>query len=108
MSGTTAVSYEVLADRNFPGTGQPKCPGCVGGFLHPYLVEFTLPLDGWQGVDYLTGWVAVCVGNDHDRRARPDVAADVEVPACGFSMPLTPHYRKPFDPGSILIERNPL
>lgn len=54
MSGTTAVQSDVLAEANDGITGQPLCPACVGGYLHPYLVEISLPFGGWHGADRFT------------------------------------------------------
>ncbi len=99
MSDTIAMPLELLDTVNH-GNGQPLCPGCVGGRLHPYKVTFgtnqMLTGMGWQFTDFLEGFVAVCVGNRDHRRAwakrDPEVSSDdlgPEVPACGFSMPLT-------------------
>jgi hypothetical protein len=98
MSDTTAMPLELLNMASH-GHGQPLCPGCRGGRLHPYKVEFpvsVVPGTGWQGSDFLFGFVAVCVGNASYRRDRqkadPGLSADDlgdEVPPCGFSMPLT-------------------
>jgi hypothetical protein len=105
VSDTTAVQLDLLAKVNMsPGSGQPLCPRCNGGRLHPYLVEISLSFgvgDRWHGADYLTGWVAVCVGNRDDNRQVTETYAkydeeppvDPEVPPCGFSMPMTPHRR---------------
>lgn len=100
MSEMRAMPLDLLAARNEAGygSGQPLCPACIHGRLHPYRV--TIGLGGYQGVDYLDGWVAMCVGNAEDnqltveqlRRAgevdpKP-MAADV--PPCGFTMAMTP------------------
>lgn len=88
-------------------TEQPLCPACHGGRLHPYSVTFEFPtvINGLhftsERVDWLEGWVAVCVGNASYRR---DIVAQYakvgetyepedEVPPCGFAMPLTPKRR---------------
>lgn len=104
MSGTIAVDASRLG---FPGfTGEPLCPACMGGRLHPYVVTFELPATGvnYTGelVDSLSGWVAICVGNrrylrDRARRLAEvgaPVPEEIEVQPCGFSMPLTPHVRQ--------------
>jgi hypothetical protein len=112
MSDTWAVPTDFLAQANMSAdSGQPLCPGCNGGRLHPYKVTIGLeglnpegnraPYGGWHGVDYLEGWVAVCVGNAAANRKLSERYAaldeeppvDPEVPACGFSMPMTPHRR---------------
>jgi len=92
VSDTTAVPLAYLATANYdrvPPEGQggrPLCPACVGGRLHPYMVEIGLTqATGWHGVDYLVGWVAVCVG----AKAADGVMA-VDVEPCGFSLPMTP------------------
>lgn len=106
MADTIAVQLDYLArmNRTSGPTGQPLCPSCRGGRLHPYLVTFNLteiPGRGWHGPDGLTGWVAVCVGNESYVRAVQDQAATCgeayeagpgQSP-CGFSMPMTPHLR---------------
>jgi hypothetical protein len=106
VSDTTAVQLDLLAKVNHDsGSGQPLCPACKNGRLHPYLVEISLSQgvgDRWHGADYLTGWVAVCVGNGmHNRKMAEfyaqldeDPPLDPEVPPCGFSMPMTPHRRE--------------
>lgn len=93
MSDTTAVPLDYLAAANYdrvPPEGQggrPLCPACVGGRLQPYQVEIGLTkVTGWQGVDYLMAWVAVCVG----AKTRDGVAA-IDLQPCGFSLPMTPH-----------------
>lgn len=87
-SNTWAVPSDVLANPYHGASGQPLCPACVGGRLHPYLVEISLSdhPSGWHGANYLTGWVAVCVGTQVGDPAFAEAA-----PACGFSMPMTPH-----------------
>ncbi len=105
MTGTTAVQLDYLAKMNRgggPTTGQPLCPACNGGRLHPFVVEINLaeiPGRGWQGADGLVGWVAVCRGNaQYNRVVREWYASQGEnygedtddQPACGFSMPMTP------------------
>lgn len=95
MADTIAIPQELLDTMN-NGRGQPLCPGCSGGRLHPYYVSFQtsiVPGHGWQGADYLTGFVAVCTGNlTHLRKGAKEGGtfdpADV-LPPCGFSMPLT-------------------
>lgn len=95
MTGTTAVPSDVLeqAAMQGPGGGNPLCPACVGGRLHPYKVEFSLGPPGYQGAIGLTGWVAVCKGNiPHRRRIAEAGLEDWETgdqEPCGFSMPLT-------------------
>lgn len=102
MSDTWAVQTETLAAANRCSSGgQPLCPACKNGRLHPYLVEISLSdhPGGWHGANYLTGWVAVCVGNGAANRYEAKVYRDAgeeppeqyEHPACGFTMPMTPH-----------------
>lgn len=86
MSGTTAMATDLLTRAAFGHYSPPLCPQCVGGRLHPYVVEFDLGYPGWQGVTGLSGWVAVCKG----AKAGEDFLEE-DVPPCGFSMPLTPH-----------------
>lgn len=94
-------------------TEQPLCPACIGGHLHPYAVTFGFPtvVNGLhftsERVDYLEGWVAVCVGNKAYHKAMVEQYAktdeeydpdgEIEIkPGCGFSMALTPkthHWR---------------
>lgn len=69
MNSTTAVILDNVSKR-------PLCPGCVGGRLHPYEVRFDPQRFGPVVVE-LSGWVAVCVGDD-----------DGSVEPCGFSMQL--------------------
>jgi hypothetical protein len=103
VSGTTAVPSDVLAAANpdAPWAGRPLCPACKFGHLHPFEVQIGLCREpsGWHGVRYLTGWVAVCVGDAEHRRTEAEEARrrnqfvedlDVQEP-CGFAMPLTPH-----------------
>lgn len=96
---TTAVPVDWLRRAGMSQvTGQPLCPQCRVGYLHPYVVEIGLEVDGeqWRGADYLVGWVAVCVGNEDYVRAKAelyeaaeDVAPSQEIMvACGFSMPM--------------------
>ena len=92
MSDTTAVPSDYLARANHDrvppegNAGRPLCPACPGGRLHPYQVTIGLNVvGGWKGVDYLEGWVAVCVG----ARARDGVVAR-DVAPCGFTLPMTP------------------
>jgi hypothetical protein len=112
MADTIAVPLDFLAQANMSGSsGQPLCPSCIGGRLHPYRVTINLtglkpegsgePYGGFYGVEYLEGWVAVCVGNEQaNRKTRESYAkydeeppVDPEVPACGFSMPMNPRSR---------------
>lgn len=97
MTGTRAVPLSALPALNGGhGTGQPLCPACNGGRLHPY--EVTVIVPGTTGVEALvgktlTGWVAVCKGNA-DYLRHPDYQEDAEglelSPPCGFSMTLQP------------------
>jgi hypothetical protein len=102
-AGTTAVMTEQLGYAQ-DATEQPLCPACRDGRLHPYAVTFGFPMvtDGLhftgERVDYLDGWVAVCVGNEaYERDMAKRLAEPYEPnepsPPCGFSMPLTPHRR---------------
>jgi hypothetical protein len=99
VTGTTAVPAEVLA----AGPGRPLCPACREGRLHPFEVEITFP-GGLRGVDRLTGWVAVCIGNRDEATAHAEAGAPaawwVKEP-CGFSMPMTPH--AVFQPGVWVV-----
>jgi hypothetical protein len=94
MSDTIAIPGDFLAEANFdrlPPHGQggnPLCPACHLGRLHPFVVTFSTNQGRnvrYRGVDYLQGWVAVCQG----AKAAHGVAAQDMAP-CGFSMPLTP------------------
>lgn len=89
MTGTRAIPTSVLDDANVMiGPPQPLCPACKYGRLHPYVVEIRLstPASGpVEGSDYLTGWVAICVGNKNNQEV------DEQTGPCGFSMPMTPH-----------------
>jgi hypothetical protein len=112
-TGTRAVPSSWLANcATWPGeSGQPLCPACEGGYLHPYRVQINLTDKdsgaAWGGVRRLVGWVAVCVGNYEAnaaaRRAHAAAAGDVsvspvepavdtrdlvDVDGCGFSMPM--------------------
>jgi len=80
---TQAMSSDMFREGRNP---LPLCPGCTGGRLHPYKVSINLGPHGWQGVEYLDGWVAVCIGdhNPHGYLVEP-------AKPCGFSMPMTPH-----------------
>ncbi len=111
MTGTTAVPLETLAKAGMAtDSGQPMCPRCKIGFLHPYMVDIGLEVDGesWYGVDYLIGWVAVCVGNADDvdareriyRQAKELPPAEVVHPPCGFSLPMAAKRRA--RPGGVL------
>jgi hypothetical protein len=100
MSDTIAMPLDLLNQIN-GGNGQPLCPSCKHGRLHPYKVTFgtnqLLTGMGWQGADFLSGFVAVCVGNGSYLRQRAESGEPSEVeevPACGFSMPLTPGTRR--------------
>jgi hypothetical protein len=96
-NGTTAVTLDALRTLNMDyGTGQPLCPACHGGRLHPYQVSIRVPGTGpAERVigQVIQGWVAVCQGNADYLRA---LAADGEdegvdpLEPCGFSMPLYP------------------
>lgn len=95
MSDTIAVPLDYLAKANHDDTGQPLCPSCKGGRLHPYMVTMSLNfVTGWHGVDYLVGWVAVCVGDRNQRaeaKKRGYEPTFVEPqPPCGFSMQMMP------------------
>jgi len=94
VNGTRAVPLDSLRPLNGGyDTGQPLCPACQAGRLHPYEVEVVVPGPGpvTYGVGVaLSGWVAVCVGN-RDYRATLDDPEEIDLSApCGFSMPLTP------------------
>lgn len=103
MEGTNAVPLAALAAANSHLTGQPLCPSCIGGYLHPYRVALSLPgkyEGGFCGAETLIGWVLVCKGNrDYNREYAklprdpdddgPDPEPPVEVAPCGFSMPVT-------------------
>lgn len=100
MSDTTPVPYNVLVGANSFEEGQPRCPSCFWGRLHPYRVTMPLSradraLEDFLGADYLTGWVAVCVGNhsrnkDAEQRERGDLVEVNQAP-CGFTMGMTSH-----------------
>jgi hypothetical protein len=112
VSETLAVPLDWLDDANGYGNGQPLCPSCQAGRLHPFKVTVGLSAggDGWSGVDYLEGWVAVCRGNgdylrqqrqvrdsypqDADGLAAEPGTDELEQPPCGFSMPMQPHQRR--------------
>jgi hypothetical protein len=99
-SQTFAVQLGWLAAAAGPGsTGQPLCPACDGGRLHPYLVEFGLTSpagEAWHGADFLAGWVAVCVGNADQLQLDDELRRQLQLPAeavpvrpgCGFSLPM--------------------
>jgi hypothetical protein len=104
---TTAVNLDLIG---YNDGDQPLCPSCISGRLHPYAVTFSLAraVNGVhhtsERVDWLEGWVAVCVGNRDYRRYQEKLAAeypnepdwqhiDSLVEPCGFSMPLTPRRR---------------
>lgn len=103
MSRTVAVPLEELAAADpFSLTGQPLCPSCKVGYLHPYEVHIHLGTAGAArfGAVGLVGWSAVCVGNGHYLSAKYAVLVaegETEVPAlvesmpCGFAMPMAPH-----------------
>lgn len=113
MSDTWAVPLDMLAAANRTSTtGQPLCPACKFGRLHPYRVEMSLSdhPHGWHGANYLEGWVAVCVGDGMWRQRRAELRAEagepadddesVEQPTCGFSMPMTPRRYPRFEHAS--------
>lgn len=110
-SRTVAVPEGLLALANpqSPG-GMALCPRCRGGYLQPFRVTMNLRPDGGQGfegADFLHGWVAVCHGNavyrEHlamqlaaidtseltEQEREGWTVPDVELsPACGFWMQL--------------------
>lgn len=101
MGVTRAVPTDVLEAAN-PDvlTSTPLCPACQVGYLHPFHVSVGLRgggATGFEGADFLFGWVAICQGNaEYVRRRRQLFIAggDVDEPletvaGCGFSMPLT-------------------
>lgn len=92
MSDTRAVPLETLKRANHAiDGGQPLCPSCVTGYLHPYKVSITVGEGySWEGADYLVGWVAVCTGNRETLKHYKGSQAQPR-PACGFSLPMTPH-----------------
>lgn len=109
MIGTTAVMTDQLGYAQDAGEA-PLCPACRGGRLHPYAVMFSFPtvINGLHytsgRVDWLEGWVAVCVGNEAAEKAMTkryeamgeeyDPEGEIAtLPPCGFSMPLTPRRR---------------
>lgn len=99
MSETRAVPLDQLVSANMQGPYPlPLCPACRGGRLYPYRVTITVStVRDYYGADWIEGWVAVCEGNTAYKRAwheaHPDHTSeeDPDVPACGFSMPMTPH-----------------
>lgn len=114
MEGTTAVKLDQLG-YSCDATEQPLCPACNGGRLHPYAVTFTFPMVirglhyTSERVDYLEGWVAVCVGNKAAIQATTERLAgyvtdddpyepEAEVPPCGFTMNLTPKQHRGIQP----------
>jgi hypothetical protein len=118
-SETLAVPLDWLDDASGgPGTGQPLCPACSAGRLHPFKVTVVLSrADGaWNGADYLEGWVAVCQGNRDHLQAQQqirdryrdgggdsrilNVAVEAEQPPCGFSMPMQAQRHSFFHPGT--------
>jgi hypothetical protein len=86
VSFTTAVPDEVLAAANPGGTGLPLCPACHLGRLRPYKVEVQVSdaPRGWDGVNYLFGWVLVCLAQD-------GAETELHPLGCGFTMPVTAH-----------------
>lgn len=86
MTGTRAIPLDLLTAVSYGVDQRPLCPACHGGRLHPYIVNITLSHgpNPVHGADYLTGWVAVCVGS------QDDPMLDEQVEPCGFSMPMTP------------------
>jgi len=91
MNETRAVPLDQLRAAARQGDYPlPVCPGCVAGKLYPYRITITVGLDQpYYGADYLTGWVAVCVGNEDYKRITGS-ATHVTMRSCGFSMPLVP------------------
>jgi hypothetical protein len=85
MSDMIAVPTDFMAD------GLPLCPCCNAGRLQPFKVTFGLDIHagGWNGADFLVGWVAVCQGAQVGRYVEA-----VQAP-CGFTMALTAHTRAP-------------
>lgn len=80
--GTTAVPMSLVVAED-GSRRRALCPSCIGGRLHPYKIQ--IDLGGFEGISHLTGWVAVCAGS------RADLGeSQVDLPACGFSTPLTP------------------
>lgn len=117
MTETRSVPLSWLSQSETRvGARQPRCPACLRGYLHPYRVVIDLRNDAGEsygGVVYLSGWVAVCVGNRdanqavrelYEQAAAEAAAAGdeggvdylapkdlVDVDACGFSMPMQAH-----------------
>lgn len=110
MSQTRAVPAALLEAANRTQTGgMPLCPRCRVGYLQPFYVTVSTrdPGSGWgfEGADYLEGWVAVCHGNAvYREQLRAQIAAldtaagqggqewepELELaPACGFWMQMT-------------------
>jgi hypothetical protein len=102
VTETVAVQADWLAEADPTSlTGQPLCPACKVGYLHPYRVVVSLRKGdrAWHGADSLVGWVAVCEGNAAYNRAARKMYADAETeqpseapehPPCGFVLPMTP------------------
>lgn len=104
MSETRAVPLALLesANRTLP-FALPLCPRCLNGYLQPFHVTIGLRgggSAGFEGADFLEGWVAICHGNQPFREAvaamtreatgQDDDLPEIEVsPACGFTMPMT-------------------
>lgn len=88
MSDTYAISL----DRMLEGAaGQPLCPSCNSGRLHPYRIEVSfLPYMGVSGVE---AWVLRCVGNAsyrswYEKRGLDPLPEPAE--PCGFAVSATP------------------
>lgn len=103
MSDTVAIPLTVLAEASGGHhTGQPLCPSCHVGRLHPYKVTITLSMFRDRpvyGAAWLEGWIAKCVGNRHDVEFANRLYAgfgDEEyrppkiVEGCGFVMAMSP------------------
>jgi hypothetical protein len=100
VSERRAVPLDLLQRANagqLDGTGQPLCPACLTGRLHPYRID--IHLGDFAGTRRLTGWLAKCVGNRDANVAKAQMYEKAGEPApqtfdiepCGFSMPMTAH-----------------
>lgn len=89
---TEAVPLNVLREGALWGTGQPLCPSCKIGRLHPYRVMIPLGVRGWGLANVLVGWVAICVGDADAVRMEVEAFARDEGsatnPPCGFTLPM--------------------